>query len=98
VDDADRARRALQHGLGDGAEGHVVEAAPAPGAHHEQLGPGRGVKQRRSRCAGQVRAHPGGAKHRLGVRQPAGRIQTRVQKIGPNDPAGSGPRAAGLAL
>jgi hypothetical protein len=37
VDDGDRARRVVQHGLGDRAEAHAADAAAAPAAHNHQL-------------------------------------------------------------
>jgi hypothetical protein len=55
ADDRDRAGRIEQHGLGDGAEAHLVDAAAAARPDHEQLGVGRRGEQGRARGAGQ---HP----------------------------------------
>jgi hypothetical protein len=37
ADDSDRARRVLQHSLGDGAEGHLVETVAATCPYHDEL-------------------------------------------------------------
>src|ERR1022692_2727245 len=51
MDDADGARRVMQHRLADGAERHSPDAAAAAGAHHEHLG---AVRSRKQRVAGRA--------------------------------------------
>ena len=47
-------------------------AVPAAAEHDHVGGPAAFAQHMSGRPAGQVRAHPAGAQHRLGVRQPAG--------------------------